>query len=129
MRLLVDTHVLAWFVGGSDLLPLSMRQSLASGVNVVFVSPVSAYEISLKFKRGFWPEVSVLAADFERVCDAAGFIPLPIEARHAREAGALPLMHRDPFDRILAAQSMVEQMPIVSLDGKLDAFPITRVWA
>ncbi len=129
MRLLLDTHALVWFVAGSAQLPEPVLWQIQSLRNVVFVSPISAYEIALKFKRGLWPETREFASDFDMVCDRGGFIPLPINAAHASAAGALPLDHRDPFDRILAAQAMVEDMSIVSIDTKLDLFPLTRVWS
>lgn len=128
MQLLLDTHALVWFVAGSTRLPEPVLRKIQSLRNVVFVSPISAYEIALKFKRGLWPETVEIAGNFDAVCDRAGFIPLPINATHATAAGAFALEHRDPFDRLLAAQAIVEDMSIVSIDAKLDLFPTKRVW-
>jgi PIN domain nuclease of toxin-antitoxin system len=129
LQLLLDTHALVWFVAGSARLPEAVLREIQSLRNVVFVSPISAYEIALKFNRGLWPETAKIARDFDAVCDRAGFIPLPIKAAHATAAGAFALEHRDPFDRILAAQAMIEDMSIVSIDAKLDIFRTKRVWA
>lgn len=129
MQLLLDTHALVWFVAGSTRLPEPVLRKIQSLRNVVFVSPISAYEISLKFNRGIWPETAEIARDFDAVCDRSGFISLPIKAAHATAAGAFALEHRDPFDRILAAQAMIEDMSIVSIDAKLDIFRMKRVWA
>lgn len=128
MRFLLDTHALTWFVEPSQRLPESVRLLIQLPQNDVFVSPASAYEISFKFGRGMWPEMELLAKRFEVICDQAGFVHLPITANHAREAGAFQRQHRDPFDRLLAAQAIVENMAIISIDEKLDLFPIKRRW-
>ncbi|MCX5478888.1 type II toxin-antitoxin system VapC family toxin [Kaistia geumhonensis] len=90
---------------------------------------LDTHEIALKFRRGLWPETEQIASEFEGVCDRAGFVSLPISARHAAAAGVLPLDHRDPFDRILAAEAIAEDMSIISIDEKLDLFPMKRLWA
>lgn len=128
MRLLLDTHVLVWLLIDDDRVPEIVLRHARSLRNEIYVSAISAYEISLKYQRGFWPEVAPLALGFEQVCDESGFEILPVLARHARAAGALPLDHRDPFDRLLAAQAAAEDMPIISIDQKLDSFPVKRIW-
>lgn len=94
----------------------------------MFVSMASAYEISLKVALGKLPSCADLVPRFSETLLMAGFRHLEATTRHGIEAGLLPLTHRDPFDRILAAQSIVEDMPIVSNDQKLSLLGAKRVW-
>jgi len=128
MRLLLDTHILVWLLIDDDRVSETVLRHVRSLRNQVYVSAISAYEIGLKFQRGRWPEVAPLALGFEQICEESGFEILLVSARHAREAGALRLDHRDPFDRLLAAQAVAEDMPILSADPALDLFGVERIW-
>ena len=92
------------------------------------VSPVNAYEICAKHTLGKLPEAAALAADFERELRSLDVEWLPIRAAHAITAGQLEMSHRDPFDRLLIAQSLVERVPLVSKDEVFDRFGVERIW-
>src|SRR5947199_6501154 len=92
------------------------RDSISAAENQVLVSAVTAWELATKARFGKWPEAADLAADIATALQAEAFEPLPISLEHARMAGFLPSPHRDPFDRMLAAQAQVEGIPLVSAD-------------
>lgn len=127
MRLLLDTHTLAWWAEGSSDLPLGVRATIDDPANTIFFSAVSAYELALKNRVGKWPSAPALLAELDTLSDR-GFAALPLTVAHARLAGGLPLNHRDPFDRMLAAQALVEDFTIVSIDHQLDQFGVRRLW-
>ena len=94
----------------------------------VYVSAVSAYEMSYKHNRGRWSEIAPLVAAFEAVAVAEGFSLLPLSAEHAIRAGAYGPEHRDPFDRMIVAQAVVEDMVLLSKDKALLEMGARRVW-
>jgi len=128
VRCLLDTHTLAWWLMDSPKLPAKVRRLLEDADNVVFVSTVSAYETSLKHHRGRWQEVGPLVGAFEEVVAAEGFVLLPLSARHAIRAGSYGREHRDPFDRMLVAQAMVEGLVLVSMDEGMREMGAEVVW-
>lgn len=128
MRLLLDTHTLLWALQDSSRLSPQAAEALAEPAAELLVSPVSAYEIHLKYTLGKLPGAKFLIKDFEDVIASVDCRPLPITLLHAARAGALDLAHRDPFDRLLMAQSLVEGVPLVSNETKFDQFGVERVW-
>jgi len=126
---LLDTHTLFWWLYFPELLPKTIQQTLATPDLQAFVSAVSAYEMSYKHHRGKWPEVAPLVNAFEEIVTAEKFELLPLSARHASRAGEYPVEHRDPFDRMLVAQAMVEGLRIVSRDKGLKLLGVEPVWA
>jgi PIN domain nuclease of toxin-antitoxin system len=96
--------------------------------NMVAVSPLSAYELRFKARKGLLPGGDALAADIGSMADRAGFILLPLTLDHALVAGALPLPHRDPFDRLPAAQAIVEGYSILSADTAFDGLGAPGTW-
>ena len=127
MSLLLDTHVFLWWVSGNPRLPASVIAAIEAEADVV-VSAVTCYEITLKHALGRLPGADILVRNVAGVVALSGFRALAIGLDHAEAAGRLPLVHRDPFDRILAAQALVEAMALVSADTALDALGVTRVW-
>jgi len=125
---LLDTHALFWWLYFPELLPPTVREKLTDPDVRVFASAVSAYEMSYKRHRGRWPEVEPLVGAFEEIVSAEGFDLLPLTARHAARAGSYPAMHRDPFDRMLAAQAEIEGLFILSSDTGLKALGVMPVW-
>ena len=115
MRLLLDTHALLWALADPDRLNDTARDALRDGRNVVLVSAVSAWELAIKQAAGKLRAPD----DLLEVVDATGFDWLPISAQHALLAGALPPLHRDPFDRMLVAQARQESLIIVTRDRGL----------
>ena len=94
----------------------------------IYVSAVSAIELATKVRLGKLPEAAVLTHTFAAALDEQGFLHLPISLEHGRLSGLLPGLHRDPFDRLIAAQSLIEHMPVVTIDSALVSFGIEVVW-
>lgn len=88
---------------------------------------MSAYELALKHRLGKWPGADLLLGALEDLVDDF-FTPLPLTFAHATVAGGLPTKHRDPFDRMLAAQAIADDLTIISIDDKLDQFGVRRLW-
>jgi PIN domain nuclease of toxin-antitoxin system len=119
VRLLLDTHVLLWWLSDDRKLPKSARDVIANPDNEVLVSSASAWEISIKAALG---RIEIELDDLEQAIVHNGFRPLPIGLRHALTAGRLPSVHRDPFDRMLVAQASVEELRIVSHDRVFERY-------
>lgn len=128
MRLLLDTHAYLWAAVDDRRLSLKARKAIIADASEVFVSPASAYEIAYKHRFGLLPKVGSLVMRLDEDVSERGFSILPISFEHGRRAGDLPTEHRDPFDRMLAAQAIVEDMAIVSNDEKLSALGAKRLW-
>jgi PIN domain nuclease of toxin-antitoxin system len=125
VNLLLDTHVLLWWLAGSDELADAASSVIADPGNLVAVSAASIWEISIK--RG----LGRLRVDGDVVGEVAagGFEPLPISFEHADAAGQLPPHHRDPFDRMLVAQAAAENLTIVSRDPAFAAYEVSLLTA
>lgn len=128
MKLLLDTHAYLWVATDDQRLSLKARKAIRAAASVVFVSSASVYELVYKHRAGQLPAIGPLVVRIEEDLAERGFLPMPIALEHGRRAGDLPLGHRDPFDRLLAAQALVENMAIVSNDEKLSALGARRVW-
>ena len=128
MRILLDTHVLFWWLLGNEAVPLAVRSAIANSENDVFVSAASVWEISIKHKQGRLPTAVFLIGDVERVVAQRGFSPLAITIAHGDRAGSLPLHHKDPFDRMLIAQALTESLTLVSNERLFDRYGVTRLW-
>ena len=128
MRVLLDTHAFLWWLDGDRRLSRLARRAIADESNTVLISAASAWEISTKARLGKLPGAVEVAADVSACIASQTFDSLDITVLHAQRAGRLPGAHRDPFDRILAAQSQIEDLPIVSNDEIFDAYAVTRVW-
>ena len=122
MRLLLDTHVLLWWLSDDRKLAASGRQIIANPNNDVFVSSASVWEISIKTALG---RLEIELDDLENAIALNGFRSLPIGFRHAITAGRLPAVHRDPFDRMLVAQASVEELRIVSHDRVFERYGLS----
>jgi PIN domain nuclease of toxin-antitoxin system len=123
MRLLLDTHVLLWWLANNPRLSVSAREVIADSGNQVFVSAASAWEIAIKKALG------KLAApeDLLGAIAANNFEPLVIKIEHTLRLGELPLHHNDPFDRILIAQALYEDLTLLSGDGKIALYEVPRI--
>jgi PIN domain nuclease of toxin-antitoxin system len=129
LRLLLDTHALVWALLQPDELGRSARDFLEDPTQEIYFSPISIYETVLKFKLGKWPGVEVLVADCAAECRLEGWIELPINSADANLAGTLPLAHRDPWDRLLAAQAINADAWLLSADMRIDTLGVRRIWA
>jgi len=119
-RLLLDTHVLLWWLEGGDALAAGARAAIGSPESAIYVSAASAWEITLKRAKGRLDSPS----DVVDAIDANGFLELPITVSHAQSVGGLPPHHADPFDRILIAQAMLEGLTIVTRDPAFAAYDV-----
>jgi PIN domain nuclease of toxin-antitoxin system len=128
VRLLLDTHALLWWLAGDTRLPLSARRAIDDPGATAFVSAASAWEVATKHRLGKLPNAEVVAADFAGTIARHGFEPLDVTLVHGQAAGALPGPHKDPFDRMLIAQALVERLALVSNEVAFDAYGVVRVW-
>lgn len=112
MRLLLDTHVLLWWLADDRRLGQQARALIAAADNTVYVSAASAWEISIKRALGKLKA----PASLDSTIEDAGFEKLAIEFKHGERAGALPPLHNDPFDRMLIAQALLEELVLVTAD-------------
>lgn len=128
MRFLADTHALLWHLSGNDLLSIAARNALDDDESDVYVSAASAWEITIKHRLGKLPEAEAFADDVEGMIRSQGYAALPITMAHAELAGRLSGSHRDPFDRMLIAQALLENLTLVSNERRFDQFGVRRLW-
>ena len=128
MNVLLDTHTLIWFYQDDSNLSVAARTCLRDPANEKYVSPASYWEIAIKLGTGKLTLADPYPDFLQHAILDNGFLILPIEFRHTAEVVALPLHHRDPFDRLLIAQAIVEGMPVLSADPAFDAYPVQRIW-
>lgn len=128
MNLLLDTHTLIWWLADSPLLSAPAREAIADRANTVWVSAASAWEITTKFRIGKLPGVQPVINTLEAEILREGFQLLDIRFAHGCLAGSLKHDHRDPFDRMLIAQALQENLILVSNESLFDAFGVTRIW-
>lgn len=128
MRVLLDTHAMYWYIEGDPQLSGTARTLIQDASNVVLISPASYWEIAIKVSIGRWK----LNRTYDEFIDIAlnkyGFQILPILPTHAAKVIGLRFHHKDPFDRLLAAQALVEGISLISNDSALDPYGITRLW-
>lgn len=128
VRVLLDTHTFLWWLDGDRRLRPAPRRVITDQANVILVSAASAWEITTKQRLGKLPAAAEVAADVAGCIARQQFESLDITVLHAQRAGRLPGPHRDPFDRMLAAQAQIEDIPIVSNDDVFDGYGVTRIW-
>jgi len=126
--LLLDTHALLWWLAQPERLSPAAHGAIADPDNLVHVSAASGWEIATKVRLGKLPAASELLNDLPQLLAAQGFELLPISLVHGLHAGGYPMAHRDPFDRLLAAQAELAGLTLVSLDPALKAFPCCLLW-
>lgn len=126
--MLLDTHALLWFVLGDAQLSATARSSIEDPQNDVLISPAGYWEIAIKINIGKYSLPQPYEEFLQKAIGDNGFLILPIELSHTAALINLPFHHRDPFDRLLIAQAMVERIPVVSADPAFDAYPIARIW-
>jgi PIN domain nuclease of toxin-antitoxin system len=125
MRLLLDTHTLLWALGDPDRLHPSTRALLEDSTHEVFVSAASLWEIAIKVGLG----KLVVPDDLERALFAVGFQALEIRFPHVRAVRTLPAHHRDPFDRLLVAQALHENLVLVTRDARIPLYGVEVITA
>jgi PIN domain nuclease of toxin-antitoxin system len=126
--LLLDTHALLWWLDGDERLSPTARAAIADPARVAMVSAASAWEITTKHRLGKLPAAADVARDVAGAIASQAFVELPITLRDAERAGRLPGPHRDPFDRMLAAQALGADIELISIDAVFDAYGVRRLW-
>jgi PIN domain nuclease of toxin-antitoxin system len=127
MRVLIDTHVLLWWLRDDHALSPKARRTIAKGTNEVLVSAACGWEMAIKSKSGKL-DAEELLERLEVALMEEGFLVLPISLDHALRAGSLVLHHKDPFDRMLVAQAQAENLPILSNDAVFGRYGVHRIW-
>jgi PIN domain nuclease of toxin-antitoxin system len=129
MKLLLDTHALFWALTDPGELSRPSRLAIVDRANTVLASPVSAFEMSLKNRLGKMPEARPVLAAYSRHVAALGATALPLSDEHCLLAGSLDWVHRDPFDRLLAAQAIIEGCHLVTKDPAFAVAPgLATLW-
>jgi PIN domain nuclease of toxin-antitoxin system len=120
VNLLLDTHVLLWWLDDPGLLSADARKAITMGTNGVYVSAAAAWEIAIKKSLGRLEAPD----DLERVMAEERFLPLPIRVPHALAVASLPPIHQDPFDRIQVAQAQLEDLTLVTRDATIPRYDV-----
>ena len=128
MRLLLDTHALLWWWKDDPRLSKRAVAAIADEANTVMVSAASAWEIATKHRIGKLPGVETALRDFNELITADGFSHLAIAHSHANKAGTFDVEHRDPFDRMLASQAIIEGAVLVTDDAAMKMFQVKCFW-
>jgi PIN domain nuclease of toxin-antitoxin system len=128
MRLLLDTHVALWWVAGSDQLSARASALLSNAATVNLFSVASAWEIATKYELGRLKIPGTPADLLDRLTEELDLTILPIEVSDALKSATLPWHHRDPFDRLLIAQALVQDVPILTSDKRIAQYPVPVLW-
>jgi PIN domain nuclease of toxin-antitoxin system len=128
MRALLDTHTFLWWVTDAPQLSDVAKAAIADPGNLLFLSSASVWEIVIKVGTGklVLPEEPEIYIPSRMASNR--FESLPIQVSHVLQIAKLPDLHRDPFDRVLVAQSQIEQMPILTIDALIRQYPVTTIW-
>jgi PIN domain nuclease of toxin-antitoxin system len=128
LRLLLDTHTLLWFALNDPQLSSTAMSFIMDPANDKLVSPTSYWEIAVKISVRKYALTKPYEDFMREAIDKNGFVYLHIEPKHTAALTTMPFHHKDPFDRLLVAQALVEGIPLVSIDAQLDSYGITRLW-
>ncbi len=128
MKLLLDTHAFLWFVLNDAALSPMARDLIIDPLNDILLSPASHWEIAIKISIGKYQIPGSFASWINTQIQTNEFDILPIAIAHTAALTTLPFHHKDPFDRLLIAQSLVEKIPIISTDVVFDSYGIARFW-
>ena len=127
MKLLLDTHAFLWFIADNPRLSAEAKALLESDVELL-ISAASLWEIAIKTSIGKLTLTQSYEVFIPQQLEQNSIEILPVKLEHLVVVSTLPFHHRDPFDRLLIAQAMVEKMPIVGIDKAFDAYSVTRLW-
>ncbi len=128
MKILVDTHSLVWFAFADPKITETAMNVIADTGNEILVSPASYWEIAIKVALGKWKLLQPYEELIDTLWRVYGFQILPILPSHTARLIELPFEHNDPFDRLLAAQALMEGVPLVSADTVFDKYGVSRIW-
>jgi PIN domain nuclease of toxin-antitoxin system len=128
MKVMLDTHTFLWWNLDDSLLSARAKAAIADGENEVFLSAASAWEIAIKTARGRLILPESPAEYIPSRMMANRFLSLPVQISHAARVYELPLLHNDPFDRLLIAQSQLESIPLISGDKEIQLYDVEIIW-
>ena len=128
MSVLLDTQCVLWFLLDDPRLSETARESIVTADSSIFISPASRWEIAIKISLGKYKLPTPFVDFWAEQLATNDFALLPIGVSHAARVVNLPFHHRDPFDRLIIAQSLVESIPVVSCDEMFDQYGVMRVW-
>lgn len=128
MNLLLDTHALLWLLLKDQRLPRETALTIVDRSNTVFVSSISGFEIATKVSLSKLPGAEWISRAFVTLCADFDFIELPMNSAHAVMAGQFRLVHKDPFDRVLVAQAIIEGFALVTDDGAMEVLGAEVIW-
>jgi len=126
-RYLLDTHTAIWFINGDDALSETAKKIILNISNVKYLSIASAWEIAIKLSIGKL-DIDGKTADFIQDVENNGFTILPVKTAHLTALETLPLIHRDPFDRLLMATALAEEMTLVTSDENIKKYELPQIW-
>jgi len=128
MKGLLDTHAFLWFTLDDSQLSPTAKRFIESTTNQIFVSPASIWEIAIKIRLGKYNLAYPFENFIEQQLNINSFQLLPILPNHITPLARLDLHHKDPFDRLLVCQALVESIPIISGDRAFDRYGVSRIW-
>jgi PIN domain nuclease of toxin-antitoxin system len=128
MRLLIDSHTFLWFVLKDLQLSRAADALITDPANDILVSPATYWEIAIKVGKKKLDLIASYDDFMKRGIEGNDFEILPIETRHTSLLTTMPMHHKDPFDRLIISQALVEQIPVVSVDVAFDSYGVTRLW-
>ncbi len=128
MKVLFDTHAFLWIISDDARLSRVVREIFTAPENEILLSAASVWEVLVKADAGKLPIKKPVARYLLSQLRKTSTSVLPILLSHVVRLEGLPLLHRDPFDRIIVAQALTEKIPIVSADSKLRLYPVEVLW-
>lgn len=128
LKVLLDTHVLLWALMAPRNLSRRVRTLIENPDNIMLVSSASAWEIATKHRLGRLPEAETVVRGYRDHLETLRATEIAITSEHALLAGTLEVGHGDPFDRMLAAQAMIEGVPLITNDAAFKVFRVTKLW-
>ena len=129
MKVLLDTNALLWAMLDPRQLPRPAVAAIIASTAEILISAASAWEIATKVRLGKLPWAANFERNFDSSLDRAGYTLIPITADITLRAGRLAGAHRDPFDRIIAAHALAQDIPVISADARLESFGVRRLWS
>jgi PIN domain nuclease of toxin-antitoxin system len=128
MNYLLDTHTFLWFIGDDSSLSVDAKSFIESAENLTYLSIASIWEMAIKVSLNKLAISSPFINFISTQCVENGVEILDIKFEHIGLVATLPFHHRDPFDRLIIAQSLHEQLPIISMDNAFDSYGVERIW-
>jgi len=128
MKVLLDTHAFLWWITDSPRLSARAREVIQDSNNELFFSAASGWEIAIKAQLGRLQLPDNLEQFILEQLSLNAILVLPIQLHHALRVYTLPQYHRDPFDRVLVAQSQIENLPILTADAQITPYAVETIW-